>query len=77
MPTTQRKFKPGRPPKYPWDRWLKRKGLTTLEKGKDFDCQVQSFVLMVYNQASRRNLKVSVSVDELKVKILVIPDAKA
>jgi hypothetical protein len=49
----------GRPPVYPWDRWLD--GEThTLESGTHFQCSLSSFRTQLYQQARARGHKVTI-----------------
>ena len=70
MATTQ-ETKAGRPPVYPWNVWLKPNSTTTLTKGKDFYCEVQSLVLLARRHAKNRGVRVGVSVRELAVTLAV------
>lgn len=66
--------KRGRPQIYPWSKWLRR-GETRLEKGKDFNCQLQSFVVLAYRNITKRRLNAIVSVEDTTVKIKVYGNA--
>lgn len=60
MATAQDKQR-GRPPLYPWDKWLKPGSTTILEKGEHFDCQSRSMELLARRQVQRRGLEARVS----------------
>lgn len=65
------KRKPGRPPIYPWNLWLSYDGPLTLEKGKDFNCETQSLVILARRQAKSMSRKVHIKVRGLTVTIEV------
>ena len=67
---SKQQVKRGRPFKYPWSKWL-RKGATTLEKGKHFDCQVHSLVVCARREINRRRLNAIVRVRDLTILIEV------
>ena len=64
----------GRPPTYPWDKWLAPGVRTVLEKGEQFHCEVQSMVLMTRRQIKRRSLKAGIVVKGLTIIIRVRDD---
>lgn len=53
----------GRPQRYPWDKWMKRKKLT-LVKGIDYQCQTHGMIQQLRTKATKLGLFVSVSVKE-------------
>ncbi len=56
---------------YPWAKWLKgtRK---LLKRHRDFDCLPHVMAQQVRNVATRRNLKVSIKIEEEQLKITII-----
>ncbi len=49
--------------RHPWDHWFSRKKIR-LKRGKDFDCQPYLMAQQIRNEASRREIAVTVSVLE-------------
>lgn len=47
--------------KYPWKKWLRPGSRWKLIKGKDFDCNIKSFIVHAYTTASLRGLRVSLN----------------
>lgn len=57
---------------YPWDKWFNRSRFS-LKKGQDFHCQVHGMVQQIRNQATKRNVRVSVVVpNESSVHVEVL-----
>ncbi len=56
-------MKQKRLPRYPWNRWLKRKRFR-LVRGKDFACMPHSMAVQVRNAAAKQSIRVSVTIDE-------------
>jgi len=48
---------------YPWDKWLAKPKIT-LRRGEDFDCQPHSMAIQIRGAASRRNIEVSVLIND-------------
>ena len=46
--------------RYPWDDWFSRKGFV-LKPGRDYDCLTITMVNQIRTQASKRNLRVTIS----------------
>jgi hypothetical protein len=61
----------GKPPIYNWDKLLKPGKKYTLYKGKDFNCQVTSMVLLIRRMANKRGQIVHISTDDLSVIVRV------
>ncbi len=59
---------------YPWDAWLGRaaRKAVTLRRGVDYRCRDHGMANQIRNQAARRDLVVSVAVDEGSVRFSVI-----
>lgn len=57
----------GRPPIYPWDKWLKPNRSILLKKGRDFHCEMRTFELLARHQAKRRGLEASISIRDLSL----------
>ena len=53
--------KRGRPPKYPWNKWLTG-GRITLCRYDDFTCEPFSFAILARREVQKRGLKVTVKV---------------
>lgn len=66
----------GRPPKYPWDRWLDGQ-LHLIREQQDFDCSRDSMRQQIYIRARRDGQKVSVTyVDRDALHVQVAPEAQ-
>ena len=66
-----KKIGPGLP-KYPWDRWFRRKRFT-LVKNKDYDCMTHSMAIQVRQAAWKREIQVSVRIPKstrIEVEVL-------
>ena len=50
-------------PRYPWDRWFRRKAFT-LRRGQGYRCQPHSMSVQVRSAAQKRGLRVSVLIRE-------------
>lgn len=50
-------------PRYPWDKWFKKNKLV-LVRGKHYECQPHSMGVQVRDAATKRDLEVSVEIDE-------------
>ena len=68
MVKQKKSSKIGRPAKYPWEKWLKRKGrLVTLKQGVDFTCEPYVMAQQVRNHYNRHSKTCSVRVRENSV----------
>lgn len=66
------KKRPGRPPKYPWERWLDGRA-KTLTQGKDFDGKTTSVRLMLLQHARTRGLEVRTELHEDRMIRVTFP----
>ncbi len=56
---------------YPWAKWFKgTKKL--LKRGRDFDCLPHVMAQQIRNTAAKRNLKVSIKIEENQLRISII-----
>lgn len=61
----------GRPPIYPWDKWLRAGRKARLVKGEHFHCETRSFELSCRKQLSRRGMKGTIRIHDLTVIVEV------
>ncbi len=59
--------------RYPWDDWF-AKSSVTLKKGIDFICAIHGMAAMIRNEASKRQVKVSLRIRDDKEITIVFGD---
>lgn len=59
----------GRPPIYPWDKWLSRRREYLLFRGKDYTCQSHGMAQQIRNKASEAGLSVSIYIHESFLRV--------
>jgi hypothetical protein len=69
MPIKQQS-KRGRPNLYPWDKWL-IPGELTLYKGRHFNCETSTMVVLIHRQAKMRDLEVITKVRDRIITVMV------
>lgn len=47
---------PGRPPKYPWDHWLRPGSAWELHRDQDYDCKTSSIIASARREAVSRGI---------------------
>lgn len=65
----------GRPPKYPWDKWLDGE-IHVVEQDIDFRTLMSSFVMMIHQAAKREDGTAQTSTEGKKITFVFIPNAK-
>lgn len=53
-PDTPVRTGPGRPPIYPWDEWLDGQAIRHVRRGREFTCEVASFLQLLRRTAKKR-----------------------
>ena len=61
----------GRPPKYPWKKWMTPDTLVEFTRGMDFYCEPHAFALQVRRKANELGLPVSVYIKGDIVKAVI------
>jgi hypothetical protein len=53
--------------RYPWDKWFKARKVSIV-KGKDYKCQTHGMMQQIRNEASKRCIGVSISIDGNRIE---------